>query len=297
MKALLLSCFLLPLATTTLLARSATPTPTPAPVKATPAPSKAATPRSRREHADHPRDTPKTTPVPKKVDDEDAPDPEMPAKKTEEPPPAAADQPIEKPFDKPVVLVPEKPVVLIPGKVVEKAPEKIEEKPTLPPAATPAPKATPRPVATPTLKPSARTTPASSSASPRGEIDLDAPAQAAIAFFNSIQKNQIDEAYAILTKGSKIAERPEELKTLKAKTTEAVELFGAIHGYEMIESKPVGSNLLRRTYISLGRDFPLRWRFYFYRSSAEWRLVDLRVDDRLSGIFDEPEERAGDAKP
>ena len=76
-----------------------------------------------------------------------------------------------------------------------------------------------------------------------------------------------------------------------------MELFGSIRGYELIESKTVGSNLLRRTYISLGRDFPLRWRFYFYRASADWRLVDLRVDDRLSGIFEEPEERTGDTKP
>ena len=163
-----------------------------------------------------------------------------------------------------------------------------------PPARASTAKASPTPSARSSARSAAATTPP---AAVRAESELDPPAQAAIAFFNSIQKNQIDEAYAILTKGSKIAERPDELRTLKAKTTEAVELFGSIRGYEMIESKTVGSNLLRRTYISLGRDFPLRWRFYFYRASADWRLVDLRVDDRLSGIFEEPEERAAEAKP
>ena len=121
--------------------------------------------------------------------------------------------------------------------------------------------------------------------------DMDEPARAAISFFNSVQKNLLDEAYSTLMKGSRIAESPDEVRLLKSKTAEAIELFGPIHGYELIESHPVGSNLLRRTYISLGRDFPLRWRFYFYRASSQWRLLDLRVDDRLNSIFEEPEDR------
>jgi hypothetical protein len=80
------------------------------------------------------------------------------------------------------------------------------------------------------------------------------------------------------------------LKTLKAKTREAIEVFGAISGYELVDSKNVGTRLLRRTYLSLGRDFPLRWRFYFYKSENVWRLIDLRVDDRLAGMFDETDE-------
>lgn len=119
---------------------------------------------------------------------------------------------------------------------------------------------------------------------------IDEPGQAAGTFFSSLQNGQIDEAYATLTKGSKIGESPEELQTLKAKTTEAIQAFGAIQGYELLETKAVGANLMRRTYLSLGRDFPLRWRFYFYRTIGQWRLVDLRVDDRLSGMFDEQEE-------
>lgn len=119
---------------------------------------------------------------------------------------------------------------------------------------------------------------------------VDEPGQAAAAFFVLLQRGQIDEAYANLTKGSKIGERPEELQTLKAKTNEAIQVFGAVQGFELLETKAVGANLMRRTYLSLGRDFPLRWRFYYYRSNGLWRLVDLRVDDRLAGMFDEQEE-------
>ncbi len=126
----------------------------------------------------------------------------------------------------------------------------------------------------------------------------EAPAQFALHFFTQLQKGDVDGAYEALTKGSKIAERPEELKSLKAKTHEAIDVFGAVLGAEMVESKNVGERLLRRTYVSRGKDFPLRWRFYFYKPELTWRLVDLRVDDRLSGMFDEPEDlRPAEAKP
>ena len=157
-----------------------------------------------------------------------------------------------------------------------------------PGAKTPdAPAATPVPV-----RPAASAPPAA----PANPLGVDEPGQAAAAFFGLLQKQAIDEAYAGLTRGSKIGERPEELKNLKAKTVEAIEVFGNILGYEVVETKTLGSNLMRRTYLSLGKDFPLRWRFYFYRTEGSWKLVDLRVDDRLGGMFEEPEERSPEPK-
>ena len=118
----------------------------------------------------------------------------------------------------------------------------------------------------------------------------DLPAQVAGIFFGLLQKNEVDPAYEGLMKGSRIAERPDELKTLKAKTREAIDVFGPIQSYELIESRNVGTHLLRRTYLSLNKEFPLRWRFYFYLSGDLWRLIDLRVDDRVTGMFDETDE-------
>ena len=141
--------------------------------------------------------------------------------------------------------------------------------------------------------PPAEPAPAPSTAGP-----ITDPAQMAAAFFALLQKGSVDAAYASLTRGSRIAEKPEELKQLKAKTNEAIEFFGAIGGFDLVESKTVGARLLRTTYVSHGRTFPLRWRFYFYNPDGNWRLIDLRVDDKLTGIFDEPEERKeADARP
>lgn len=118
----------------------------------------------------------------------------------------------------------------------------------------------------------------------------DVPAQVAAIFFGLLQKNEVDPAYEGLMKGSRIAERPEELKTLKTKTREAIDVFGPVQSYELVETRNVGTHLLRRTYLSLNKEFPLRWRFYFYFSGELWRLIDLRVDDRVTGMFDETDE-------
>ena len=123
------------------------------------------------------------------------------------------------------------------------------------------------------------------------------PAEIARAFFAQLEKNDIDAAYVSLTQGSKIAERPEELRALKTKTKEAIEVFGVVRGYDLVERKLVGERLLRATYLSLGKDFPLRWRFYFYKAEDMWRLIDLRVDDKLTGIFEEPDEPKTTERP
>ena len=125
---------------------------------------------------------------------------------------------------------------------------------------------------------------------PEGNPLLDGPSKIVSDFFAALHDGKIEEGYAALTKDSKIAEKPEELKTLKAKTREAIEVFGAISGYDFVESRAVGQRLVRATFVSQGKVFPLRWRFYFYKPMDAWRLIDMRVDDKLTGLFDEAEE-------
>ena len=100
-------------------------------------------------------------------------------------------------------------------------------------------------------------------------------------FFASLQRKEVDQAYDQLTKGTKIAERADDVKMLKSKTKDAIAVFGAMGGFELVAKKTVGERLISYTYVSLGKEFPLRWRFYFYKPADAWRLIDLRVDDRL----------------
>lgn len=128
-----------------------------------------------------------------------------------------------------------------------------------------------------------------SSAAPKAG---DQPTDAIAAFFGALKANQVNAAYDALVKGTIIADRAEDVTALKSRTTTALDNYGPISGYEVVDEKSVGSNLLRRTVVSLNSDLPLRWRFYFYKSGGAWRLVDLRVDDALVELFDE----AGRAK-
>ena len=106
-------------------------------------------------------------------------------------------------------------------------------------------------------------------------------------FFLALKAGQVDSAYDALVKESIIAERREDVSDLKERTQRALDNYGPVSGYEVVDEKTVGSSLLRRTCISLNADLPLRWRFYFYKSENTWKLVDLRVDDGLVELFEE----------
>ncbi|MFZ4683214.1 MAG: hypothetical protein ACOYMS_11975 [Terrimicrobiaceae bacterium] len=116
---------------------------------------------------------------------------------------------------------------------------------------------------------------------------LDAPAEKLDLFFLALKAGQVDAAYDALVADTIIAERKEDVTGLKLRTKEAIESYGAVSGYEVVDEKVVGTSLLRRTAISLNADLPLRWRFYFYRSEGAWRLVDIRIDDALVELFEE----------
>ena len=135
----------------------------------------------------------------------------------------------------------------------------------------------------------AATAPAVEPAFP-AETEGDGPDRIIARFFSYLQRKEVDQAYDQLTRGTKIAERAEDVKTLKAKTREAISVFGPILGYDFVAKKNVGARLVSYTIVSLGKEFPLRWRFYFYKSQETWKLIDLRVDDRLATMFDEPED-------
>jgi hypothetical protein len=132
--------------------------------------------------------------------------------------------------------------------------------------------------------------PAIAAATPAPAATPDDPEATVARFFDALRKKEVDPAYDQLTKGTKIADRMEDVKMLKAKTKEAIEVFGVMLGYDLVAKKAVSERLVSYTYVSLGKEFPLRWRFYFYKPQDAWKLIDLRVDDRLSAIFDEPEE-------
>jgi hypothetical protein len=158
----------------------------------------------------------------------------------------------------------------------------------------PAPK-TPKPTLVPEPAPAAA--PAVDAAIPVASPEGEAPEKTIARFFSYLQRKEVDQAYDQLTRGTKIAERAEDVKMLKSKTKDALAVFGIMTGYDSVAKKAVGERLVSYTYVSLGKEFPLRWRFYFYKPQEAWKLIDLRVDDRLSAMFDEPEPATTSREP
>lgn len=132
----------------------------------------------------------------------------------------------------------------------------------------------------------------SASASPvepsSAAADTSSPRTQVEAFFQTLIEGRVDAAYDNLLKGTYIARAPKDVEMLKEKTRLAVRTFGDIRDWDHLDTKKVGAHLVRVVGISINANLPIRWRFYFYRAQDQWRLIDIRIDDRLGDMFEEP---------
>lgn len=133
----------------------------------------------------------------------------------------------------------------------------------------------------------ASATPTPAEAQPEPAAKHPDPAAAIGSFFLALKAGQVDAAYEGLVKNTIIAERKENVNDLKESTKKALDHYGPVAGYEVVDTLQVGTSLMRQTCISLNQDLPLRWRFYFYHSENVWKIVDMRVDDGLVELFEE----------
>lgn len=127
---------------------------------------------------------------------------------------------------------------------------------------------------------------------PATPVPMLNPPQTLERFFSLLKKEKTQEAYDSLVAGTILGERKEDVVALKNKTQQALDSYGSISGFEIIDTLNAGQNLLRYTCISLNEDLPLRWRFYFYNGPKGWRLVDLRIDDGLVELFESVKQHA-----
>lgn len=141
------------------------------------------------------------------------------------------------------------------------------------------------PATNPEAQPSPTPSPAAKDAATAGKHPD--PAAVIAAFFLALKSGQVDAAYEGLVRGTVIAERKDNVNELKSSTKKAIDSYGPVSGYEVVDTLQVGSSLVRQTCISLNQDLPLRWRFYFYRTDGVWKVVDMRVDDGLVELFEE----------
>ena len=105
-------------------------------------------------------------------------------------------------------------------------------------------------------------------------------------FFNLLKQDHLDEAYDMILANTKIKGREEDVRGLKKQTRDAITTYGPILGFEMIEQRRVGISLFQLVCLSWSENFPLRWRFTYYRPGDKWRLMDIFVDDKIGDLFE-----------
>ncbi|MFV0338317.1 MAG: hypothetical protein ACK5LK_08775 [Chthoniobacterales bacterium] len=122
--------------------------------------------------------------------------------------------------------------------------------------------------------------------------DKNTPAEQVKNFFHLLREGKLAAAYEGITKDTIISENKADVEALEQQTEKAIAAYGGIAGFEFVSSQAAGKHLFRMTCLSLNTDLPLRWRFYFYASGGQWRLIDIRIDDGLMELFGD-----GDLKP
>ena len=134
---------------------------------------------------------------------------------------------------------------------------------------------------------------------PAGAPSTALPTEQVREFFRILTEGRVDAAYDELLRGTPIAGMAQDVANLKLKTREAIRVFGNIGGYENVDEKNIGTglHLKRITCLSLNKQFPIRWRLYFYNADPNldvatgargiWKLIDIRIDDRLVDMFEE----------
>jgi len=101
-------------------------------------------------------------------------------------------------------------------------------------------------------------------------------------FFIGVQAGKIDESFKTLVASNPTLSDPAAVPEFVGNIQKGIDVFGPLQGYELYDSKTVGSRVLYITYLSFHPRKPLRWQFVFYSPvGADWKLLNLRFDDTV----------------
>ena len=61
--------------------------------------------------------------------------------------------------------------------------------------------------------------------------------------------------------------------------------YGSALGYELVREDPVGSSLVRYTFLVRHEKAPIRWVLVFYRAEKGWVATDFKFDGSVNVLF------------
>ncbi|HZZ73318.1 MAG TPA: hypothetical protein VFE24_13770 [Pirellulales bacterium] len=107
-------------------------------------------------------------------------------------------------------------------------------------------------------------------------------------FFEGVAKGDVAKSYADLLKDSQLLRQADAVKSLVDKTKDLEKRFGKYRGYDRVDAKRVGKDLILVRYIYKCDDFPVVWYLSFYRDfkhsdadNSAWIVVSVRFDTDL----------------
>ena len=108
------------------------------------------------------------------------------------------------------------------------------------------------------------------------------PSTHAQIFLQTVTEGDIDRAYALLFRGSRIGEDPNALEVIQAQTRTMLSLHGQPLNFERSSEEVFGSSIVRLVYIMKMTDrIPVIWELYYYLPDSSWELLRVQFNDVL----------------
>jgi hypothetical protein len=110
-------------------------------------------------------------------------------------------------------------------------------------------------------------------------------------FFDGVAKGDVSKSYAELLKDSPLSRQSDAVKGLIDKTKEIEKKYGKYRGYDRLDAKRIGNDLILVRCLYKCDEFPVAWYLSFYRDfkhsdadNSNWIVVSMRFDTDLEAL-------------
>ena len=104
-------------------------------------------------------------------------------------------------------------------------------------------------------------------------------------FFDAMVNKNYKDGLEKLMLNSPISRRDRDFANILREIGKAIQLYGDIRGYEIVDFRVAGSSFFRVDIIGLHQRYPTRWEITFYRSPDIGLIVTNFKFDDLSEVY------------
>lgn len=106
-------------------------------------------------------------------------------------------------------------------------------------------------------------------------------------FFKLLINKKVNEAFNNILINSTIGKKQEQVNNLIEQTKRVNEIYGEANTFEKINYENVGTSLIKIRYLTLHKEYPMKWTFTFYKSPEKgWIIINLKFDDVIEDLFE-----------